>query len=298
MLDYNEIKGVIPPIVTPVDENENVDAAGLKRVIDHVLSGGVHGVFVLGSNGEFYGLDFENQKLATEITIEHVNGKVPVYAGASAITTRESVRLANMAESSGADALTVLTPMFINPSETEMYNHFKTIAGSTKLPVLLYNNPGKTTNNISPGLLKKLADIDNIVGIKNTSLDFSQTFLFLNETKGIEKFKILAGTDYYIYATLMHGGVGCVAGTANVAPRMVVDIYEKFIAGDHAGALEAQYKLIPLRNTYNYGSFPVVMKDCLNIMGLNVGHPVKPIDHCTEERLTTLRKVLSDLNLL
>ncbi len=298
MLNISDIKGVIPPIITPVDENENVDKAGLQRVIDHVLNGGVHGVFVLGSNGEFYGLDFENQQLACEITVEHVNGKVPVYAGAGAITTRECVKVAKMAESAGADALTILTPMFINPSETEMYDHFKTIAANTKLPVLLYNNPGKTTNNISVGLLKKLAGIDNIVGIKNTSLDFSQTFLYLNETKDNPNFRILAGTDYYIYATLMHGGVGCVAGTANVAPKMVVDIYEKFIAGDLEGALEAQYKLVPLRNAYNYGSFPVVMKDCLNLMGLNIGHPVKPIGHCSEERLTALKTVLSDLNLL
>src|SRR5680860_6853 len=175
MLDLKDLKGVIPPIITPVDSNENVDEAGLKRVIDHVLSGGIHGIFVLGSNGEFYALDFENQKRAVEITVKHVNGIVPVYAGASAITTKGCIYLAKMAEDAGADALTILTPMFINPSEEELFNHFKTIAASTKLPVLLYNNPGKTTNNISVGLLKKLAVIDNIVGIKNTSLDFAQT---------------------------------------------------------------------------------------------------------------------------
>lgn len=298
MLAIKDLKGVIPPIVTPVDSNENVDEAGLKRVIDHVLKGGVHGVFVLGSNGEFYALDFENQKRAVEITVEHVKGRVPVYAGASAITTKGCIRLARMAEAAGADALTVLTPMFINPSETELYNHFKTIANSTKLPVLLYNNPDKTNNNISVRLLKKLADIDNIVGIKNTSLDFAQTVQYIYETRNIEKFKLLAGSDYFIYATLAYGGAGCVAGTANVAPALVVDIYNKFNAGDHSGALEAQYKLVPLRNTYSYGSFPVVMKDCLNLMGLNVGDPVKPIDHCTEERLQALKIVLSDLNLI
>lgn len=293
-----DIKGVIPPIITPVDSNDNLDVEGLKRVIDHVIDGGVHGVFVLGSNGEFYALNYENQKRAIEITVKHVNGKVPVYAGASAITTNACVKLAKMAEEAGADALTVLTPMFINPSETELFNHFKAIAETTRLPVLLYNNPGKTTNDISVGLLKKLAEIDNIVGIKNTNLNFAQTLKFLYETRDISNFNVLAGTDYFIYATLVHGGVGCVAGTANVAPAMVVDIYDKFIAGDHAGALEAQYKLMPLRDAYGYGSFPVVMKDCLNLMGLNVGDPVKPIDHCSAERLMALKKVLSDLNLI
>lgn len=298
MLNINELKGVIPPIITPVDLDENVDEAALQRVIDHVLEGGVHGVFVLGSNGEFYAFDFENQKRAIEVAVRHVKGRVPVYAGASAITTRECIKLAQMAEEAGADALTVLTPMFIQPNEKEMYNHFEAIAKSTKLPVLLYNNPGKTTNNISVALLEKLAKIDNIVGIKNTSFDFVQTVEYIRVTKEIPNFKVLSGSDYLIYGTLAYGGVGCVAGTANVAPRLVVDIYEKYMAGDYAGAMEAQYKLIPLRNTYNYGSFPVVMKDCLNLMGINVGHPVRPIDHCTEERLAGIKKVLTDVGLI
>lgn len=298
MLNISDLKGVIPPIITPVDKEENVDEQGLKKVIDHVLNGGVHGVFVLGSNGEFYALDFENQKRAIEITVNHVKGKVPVYAGASAITTKECIKLARMAEESGADALTVLTPMFIKPNEKEMYNHFEAIAKSTQLPILLYNNPDKTTNNISISLLEKLAKIDNIVGIKNTSFDFPQTIEYIRVTKDIENFKVLSGSDFLIYGTLAYGGAGCVAGTANVAPKLVVDIYEKYVAGDLAGALEAQYKLIPLRNAYNYGSFPVVMKDCLNLMGLDVGHPVKPIEHCSEERLGALKKILTDLDLL
>ena len=153
MLDINDIKGVIPPIVTPVDVHENIDPGGLRRVIDHVISGGVHGIFILGSNGEFYGFDFENQKQAIKTTVEHVNGRIPVYAGASAITTKECIKLVRLAETECADAVTVLAPMYINPSETEMYDHFVSIARSTKLPVLLYNNPGKTTNNISIGLL-------------------------------------------------------------------------------------------------------------------------------------------------
>ena len=298
MLNINDLKGVIPPIITPVDADENVDEQGLKRVIDHVINGGVHGVFVLGSNGEFYGLDFENQRKAIEITVKHVNKRVPVYAGASAITTKGCIRLAQAAEVAGADAITVLTPMFITPNDEELYNHFVAVANSTKLPVLLYNNPGKTNNNISVPLLAKLAKIENIIGIKNTSSDFVQTIEYIRVTKDIKNFKVLGGIDYLIYATLAYGGVGCIAGTANVAPRLVVDIYDKYMAGDYEGAMAAQYKLIPLRNAYNYGTFPVVMKDCLNLMGLNVGHPVKPIDHCNEERLEAIKKVLIDLDLI
>jgi 4-hydroxy-tetrahydrodipicolinate synthase len=297
MFKIDDFKGVIPPIITPVDSKENIDEQGLKKVIDHVLAGGVHGVFVLGSNGEFYAFDFENQKRAVETTVQHVNKRVPVYAGASAITTKECIKLAKMAEEAGADALTVLTPMFIKPNEKEMYNHFEAIAKSTSLPVLLYNNPDKTGNNISISLLEKLSKIDNIIGIKNTSFDFAQTTEFIRVTKDNPNFKVFSGSDYLIYATMVYGGAGCVAGTANVAPRLVVDIYDKFMAGDHKGAMEAQFKLNPLRNAYNYGSFPVVMKECLNLLGLGIGSPVKPIDHCSEERLQAIKKILDDLQL-
>ncbi len=297
-MDIKDLKGVIPPIVTPVDENENVDEQGLMKVIDHVLAGGVHGVFVMGSNGEFYAMDEDNQRKAVEITVRHVDGRVPVYAGVGEITTKACIRLVKQAEEAGADAVTLLTPMFIKLTDQELYDHFREIAESTKLPVLLYNNPGKTANNISVILVRRLAQIDNIIGIKNTSLDFAQTIKFIDATKDIANFKVLAGSDYYIYATLAYGGAGCVAGTANVAPALVSDIYEKFVSGDLEGSLKAQFDLIPLRDTYDYGSFPVVMKDCLNLMGLNIGHPVRPIQHCTEEKIEEIKEILLNLGLI
>jgi len=292
------LKGVVPPLVTPVDKDENVDEAALKRVVDHVLAGGVHGVFVNGSNGEFYGLDFENQRRALKTVVEHVNGSVPVYAGASAITTKDAVRLAAMAAAEGAQAVTVLTPMFIQPDEDELYEHFRDITESTSLPVLLYNNPGKTTNSISPALLGRLLDIDRIVGIKNTSADFSLTMKYLAVSKKKPEFGVFGGLDYYIYATMVHGGVGCVAGTANVAPRLVVDIYEKYTAGDHAGALEAQERLMPLRDAYGMGSFPVMMKVCLNLLGVDVGQPIRPIAYVDEKSQEAAKHVLGTMGLL
>ena len=297
-MDIRDLKGVIPPIVTPVDENENVDEKGLIRVIDHVLDGGVHGVFVMGSNGEFYAMDEANQRRAIEITVNHVAGRVPVYAGVGEITTKACIRLVKQAEEAGADAVTLLTPMFIKLTDEELYEHFRKIAESTSIPVLLYNNPGKTANNISAKLVKRLAQVENIIGIKNTSLDFSQTIQFIEATRGIENFKVLAGSDYYINATLAYGGAGCVAGTANVAPGLVADIYEKYMKGDLEGAMKAQFDLIPLRDTYNYGSFPVVMKDCMNLMGLDIGHPVMPIQHCSDEKMNDLKQVLRNLDLI
>ena len=205
------IHGVVTPLITPVDAEERVDETGLRNVIEHVLRGGVHGVFVAGSTGEFYGLDYDEKKRATEITVDQVKGRVPVYVGASAITTRECIKLSKMAEKAGAQAVTILTPMFISPSEEELYQHFRTIAASTALPVLVYNNPERTGINMSANLIERLAEIPNLVGAKDSSGDLTLTSEYIRRTRS-KGFKILAGRDTMILATLVYGGVGAVAG--------------------------------------------------------------------------------------
>ncbi len=291
------IRGVVTPLITPVDAQERVDETGMRNVIEHVLRGGVHGVFVAGSTGEFYGLDYDEKKRAAEITVNQVKGRVPVYVGASAITTRECIKLSKMAEALGAQAVTVLTPMFIRPSEEELYQHFRAIAESTALPVLVYNNPERTGINMSANLIERLAEIPNLVGAKESSGDLTLTSQYIIRTRS-KGFKILAGRDTQILATLVYGGVGTVAATSNIAPALVVEIYNKFKAGDIPGALEAQYKLAPLRVAFGLGSFPVVMKDALNLMGINVGDPIKPIGHCTPANMAKLKEILVKMGLI
>ena len=286
-----QIRGVIPPLITPMDENEKLDTGALRNLIEYVIKGGVHGIFVLGSTGEFYGLDYEEKVRAVEVTMEQVNGRVPVYVGASAITTKECIKLAKLAKQNNAAAITVLTPMFITPNESELYNHFRTIAEAVDIPNVLYNNPERTGVNISANMVEKLADIPNIVGAKDTSGDMTLTSEYIRRTRD-KGFSIMAGRDTMILATLVYGGTGCVAGTANVVPEIVVEIYDKFMAGDLAGALEAQYRLSLFRNAYSLGSFPVVPKDALNMMGINVGHPIKPIEHMTAANQAKLKEIL------
>jgi 4-hydroxy-tetrahydrodipicolinate synthase len=292
-----DVKGVVPPLITPITADEKLDAQALRNLIDYVIDGGVHGVFVLGSTGEFYGLEYEDKVKAVEVTLEQVNGRVPVYVGASAITTRECIKLTKLAKSCNAAAVTVLTPMFITPNETELYAHFRSIAESEDIPVVLYNNPDRTGVNISASLLEKLADIPNIIGAKDTSGDMTLTSEYIRRTKD-KGFHIMAGRDTMILATLVYGGTGCVAGTANVVPKIVVEIYDKYMAGDLAGALDAQNRLSLLRNAYGLGSFPVVPKDALNLMGINVGHPILPIQHVTPENQQKLRDILVKMGAL
>lgn len=292
-----EVKGVVPPLITPMDEQEKLDEAGLRRLINYVIDGGVHGIFVIGSTGEFYGLSFADKQRAVEITMEEVNGRVPVYVGASAITTKECIRLAEMAKSLEADAITVLTPMFISPNERELYDHFAAIAGAVDIPNIIYNNPDRTGVNMSAGIVERLADIENIVAAKDTSGDMSLTAEYIRRNRG-KDFSVMAGKDTLILSTLVYGGKGCVAGTANVLPGLVVEIYDKYMAGDLAGALDAQYRLTLFRNAYSLGSFPVVPKDALNILGVPVGHPIRPIQHMSEENQEKLRNILKEIDVL
>lgn len=293
-METSFIHGVIPPIVTPTDSAEKVIEASLREIVDHIISGGVHGILTLGSNGEFFGLVREEQERAANITIAQAAGRVPVYLGIADITTRECVRWARQAEGMGAQAVSVLHPMFLSPNDEELYQHFKAVAEATPLPVLLYNNPDRMRCGISAGLLERLAGIPNIVGVKESSGDMTLTAEFIRRTRD-KDFKVIAGRDILILGTLAYGGAGTVASSANIVPRLVVDIYDKFRAGDLQGALEAQFRLAPMRMAYNLGSFPVVTKDYMRLLGFDVGEPIRPNTRSSPENMNKLQSLLDDL---
>jgi 4-hydroxy-tetrahydrodipicolinate synthase len=293
-MDTSFIHGVVPPIITPVDADERVEEQGLRRVVEHVIKGGVSGILALGSNGEFFGLDHEQQRRAVAITVDQTKGRVPVYMGIGAITTKECLKLARMAEQEKVQAITILPPMFLGPNDDELYDHFRTIAESTHLPVLLYNNPGRVGYNISANLVERLAEIPNIVGAKDSSGNLTLTAEYIRRTRD-KGFKVMAGKDTMILGSLIYGAVGAVASTANIVPELVVEICEKYKAGDMQGALEAQFKLTPLRNAFDLASFPVVTKDAANLIGLQVGNSIKPNHNSPETVINKLRDILKEL---
>lgn len=293
-MDTSFIYGIVPPIVTPVDENDCVDEKGFRQIIDRVIDGGVHGILVLGSNGEFYGLEYEEQKRAVEIAVDHAKGRVPVYMGIGAITTKECIKRAKMGYEAGAQALTMLPPMFLAPNEEELYQHFKKVAESTPLPFLLYNNPGRVGNKLSANIVERLADVPNIVGMKDTSGDMTLFAECVRRTRD-KGFKMFAGKDTMILASLVYGAVGAVPSSANVVPRLVVEIYDKFMAGDIKGSLEAQFNLNPLRMAFDLASFPVVTKDAVRLCGLDVGDSILPNTTSSKAVKDKLKDILADL---
>lgn len=292
-----EFKGVIPPIVTPLTKDYKLNEKALRRMINHLISNGIHGLFPAGTTGEFYGLTNEEYKELLEITLDEANGRVPVYGGVNHITTRGAITLAEIAQDVGVDALSILTPMFISPTQEDVYRHYKNIAESTDLPIILYNNKPKTGVDITPDTVRRLADIKNIVAVKDSTGDMTNTEEYLRLTRD-KDFSVLIGRDTMIYAGLCHGATGAIASCSNVAPRIAADIYDKFVLGDIEGSLEAQYKLAPLRIAFNLGTFPAVIKEGLKLQGIDVGPCYEPVGSLSVEEREELKKLLISLELI
>ncbi len=291
-------RGVVVPIITPVTWDGQFDEAAYRRLIAYLVDNGVHGIFPFGTTGEFYAFDNQVFQRVIEVTVDAVQGKLDVYAGANHITTRGVIAAAMVAERAGANALSVLTPMFISQSQSEVYEFYRAIAESTDLPIIIYNNKPKTNITVSPDTVARLAELPNIVGVKDSTGDMTNCEEYLRLTRHRDDFSVLIGRDTLIYAALCYGATGAIASCANIAPALSVSIYERFSAGDHQGALEAQFKLAQLRIATNLGTFPVVIKEGLNLMGFQVGACIPPIAPlCGEDRLE-LQKVLQNIGVL
>jgi 4-hydroxy-tetrahydrodipicolinate synthase len=289
--------GIIPPIVTPLTEAKKVNEPALRQLVNFLIDGGVHGLFPVGTTGEFYSLSNEEFRMILEVTVDEARGRVPVYAGVNHITTRGIIELAEIAEAVGVDALSALTPMFLKPNQDQIYQHYKSLAASTGLPIILYNNKPKTGVDITPATVAKLAELDNIVGVKDSTGDLTMTEEYLRLTCG-KDFAVMMGRDTLIYAALCYGASGAVASCANVAPELVVDIYNKYMAGDHEGAREAQFKVAPLRIAFNLGTFPAVIKAGLRILGIDVGDCFEPVGPLTDGETAQLRQIMTEMELL
>lgn len=291
-----EIKGIIPAMVTPLKKDETLDEDGLREVINYLIESGVHGIFCCGSQGEIYSLKDEERRRVIEVTVEETNGRVPVYAGTGEVTTEKVIDLTRYAKDAGADAASIITPYFIRPSSEELYMHYKKIAEAVDIPIILYNNPGRTGVNLDVSVVSRLAEIGNIVGIKDSSGDLTLTAEYIRQTP--ERFTVIAGRDSLILATLVYGGKAAIAATANVAPKLVIEIYEAFIKGDIKRAREAQFRLLPLRQAFRLGTFPVVVKEAMALIGKPSGPAKSPVGPMSEENREKLKRILSDLGLV
>ncbi|RGY96668.1 dihydrodipicolinate synthase family protein [Clostridium sp. AM58-1XD] len=297
-MNIDFIKGVIVPIFTPINENEKIDEKKLRKQVEYVIEGGVHGILAYGSNGEFFGLEDDEIESGLKIIVDQTAGRIPVYMGIGSITTRKAVRLAKIGREAGAAGISVLQPMFIHPSDEELYDYFAEIAEAVPdFPVILYNNPGRTGYQIKASVVMKLcSSCTNIVGIKDSSGDMNMTAELIRQAK-CYPFKVLGGKDTLILGAMVYGAAGCVATTANIFPELVVSIYDHCVSKNYEAARKEQEKLAPIRLAMDKASFPVGTKDLANIMGLNAGPPYKPNKSGTEEVLAAMRKAVEEAGL-
>lgn len=290
------VRGIIPAMVTPLKHDESLDEDGLRNLVDYLLEAGVHGLFCCGSQGEIYALRDEERRRVAEVTVDQANGRVPIYVGAGEVTTEKVISLTRDAKDAGADAVSIGTPYFIKPSASELYAHYKRVAETVDIPIVLYNNPGRTGVNLDASTVNRLAEIDNIRGIKDSSGDLSLTAEYIRQAP--EDFAVIAGRDSLILATLLYGGKGAIAATANVAPKLVVEVYESFINNDLEAAKKAQFRLLPLRMAFELGTFPAVIKEAMTLIGRPSGPAKSPVGPLSNENREKLRSILKDLGLV
>lgn len=289
-----DIKGIITPIVTPFHRDETLNLEELRHQIDRQIEEGADGIFCFGTNGEGYILNADEKQQVLAAAIDQVHGRVPVYAGTGCISTRETISQSRMAQELGADVLSIITPSFAKASQDEIYAHYKAVAEAVDLPILLYNIPARTGNAIQPETVERLAAIPNIVGAKDSSGDWKNLQAYIAVSKRHPDFKVLSGNDSLILDALIEGGVGAIAGCANVYPHVLSSIYDLFCEGKIEEAREVQNSIASFRAVFQYGNPNTIVKMAVNELGYPVGPCRAPFCGLGEEGRKALKDVLEE----
>lgn len=278
-------EGIITPIVTPFhrDEDQSINYEATEKLIDHLIDHGVNGIFILGSNGEFHVVD-ENEKVEfAKKVIEIVNKRVPVFVGTGCCSTRETVRLSKKMEELGADALSVITPYFLKPTNANLYAHYKAVADSVNIPIVLYNIPKATGCPLDPELVDQLADIENIKAIKDSSGELERIQAYVDIAKR-KDFELLIGSDSKISYAYGLGATAAVAGTSNVIVDTLVSLDRALRAGESEKAEKLQKDIDVLRGVLNLGTVPSAMKRSVELAGIaEVGPARMPVQELSKE---------------
>ncbi|GFM49531.1 MULTISPECIES: 4-hydroxy-tetrahydrodipicolinate synthase [Pseudomonas] len=287
-----QFRGIIPALVTPFTDDQQLDEQALRGLIENLLQAGVHGLFVLGTNGEFFTLSESEKLKIARITVEAAAGRVPVVVGTGAFATHEVIELNKKMIDVGADALSIITPYFNAISQSELIKHYTAIADASELPLMMYNIPAKTGMSIGIGAVATLSQHPKIKGIKDSAGNFDALVQMMKYRS--DDFAVFAGTDSLIYWNLLAGGDGAIAATANAVPDVVMSIWNNFQSGNHEAARAAQEALRPLRDAFALGTMPVVLKTATQLLNVPVGPcraPVQPLDAAALEKLQGLLAV-------
>ncbi len=290
------IAGSLVAMATPMDSRGNLDWQALARLIDFHLEQGTDGIVAVGTTGESATLDMDEHKEAIRRVVDQVAGRIPVIAGTGANSTREAVELTEAARSVGADACLLVTPYYNKPTQEGLYQHHKYIAESVAIPQILYNVPGRTAVDMLPDTVERLADIPNIIAIKEATGDM-QRAAELIERVG-DRLAIYSGDDATAVELILLGGKGNVSVTANVAPKAMHELCVAALAGDADTARRMNEALMPLHRTLFIESNPIPVKWALQQMGLIADGIRLPLTPLSERCHAPVRDALRDCGLL
>ncbi|RUM35588.1 MAG: 4-hydroxy-tetrahydrodipicolinate synthase [Desulfobulbus sp.] len=288
-----KIQGAMTAIVTPM-QNGKVDEKGLADLINFQIDGGIHGLVPCGTTGESATLSFSEHKRVIDLTVKIVDGRVPVIAGTGANNTIEAIELTESARESGVDAVLSVVPYYNKPSQEGLYQHFKTIHDAVDIPMVLYNVPGRTVTNMLPATVARLAELGNVVAIKEASGSLNQISEVIRLCP--DDFIVLSGDDFTCMPTVLVGGKGVISVTSNIMPGEMAAMMEAALSGNIARANEIHYKLFGLMGTMFCYPSPAPAKKALQLMGTiesaEVRLPMTEMDTSSIDKLTAEMKTV------
>lgn len=294
-----QFSGIIPPVSTIFTAGGRLDEQGSAALIDHMIDAGVDGLFFLGSGGEFSQLNTAERKAIAEFAIAHVKGRVPVLIGTGGTNARETIKLSQHAQQAGADGIVVINPYYWKVSEANLIRYFEQVADSVTLPVILYNFPALTGQDLTPQLVKTLVDSRaNIVGIKDTIDSVAHLRSMVLTVKAAHPhFVVLCGYDDHLFNTLLLGGDGAISASGNFAPQVSVNLLQAFRDGDLARAAQYHQTLLQIPQMYQLDTpFVNVIKEaislCVRPVSTHVLPPAGPLDDARKAQLKTLLQQL------
>jgi 4-hydroxy-tetrahydrodipicolinate synthase len=289
------LQGVVPALVTPFRPDERIDCSAWQQVIDRLVAARIDGLFVGGSSGEFYALDPEERAVALRFCVQAAAGRVPLFANVGAITTRETVRLAEAAASMGVDVIVVVTPYYVKPTQDELVGHFVEVCRAVPLPVLAYNFPQHGGVNLAPETLGRIAArCPNLAGLKDSSGVLEQTVAYCTCAQEREM-AVFVGPEDILLESWQAGCSGSITACANVAPRLFVDLYRAFRESRLDEARRLQALAAEFGQAVGMHTFPGVLKEAMRVAGFPVGDCRRPVGPMPEDARRKLAAVMQHI---
>jgi 4-hydroxy-tetrahydrodipicolinate synthase len=293
-MDYDTFGGLYPAMCTPFDEEGNIDFASIRENVERLEQEGVDGIVPVGSTGEAATLSHEEHIDVVETVINSVED-ISVIAGAGSNNTQEALSLSKQADDIGADGLLLISPYYNMPEQRGIVDHFETIADSVSIPLIVYNVPSRTGQNIEPETAISLAKHDNIKGYKAASGDIGQISEIIEETRN-EEFDILSGDDEMTVPIISIGGTGCISVAGNVEPRMIDEMIQAALDENFSAARELHYDLSPLFRAMFWETNPIPIKAAMEINGYSSGNLRPPLSSLSRDKYHQLEELLSRYN--